>query len=102
MEWLSKNKSKSLRKEQKDEMKKLRDERIRAHKATLSADQAKKYDELQAKKEARQNKRGHEGCRVPEARELARDEPHAQRIVEITGDHEAVGHGQRQRHERQR
>ncbi len=45
---------KKARKEaKKEDMEKMRAERIKAHKAVLTADQIKKYDEILAKREAR-------------------------------------------------
>ena len=46
-------KSKDLKEDQREEMQKLRAERSKAHKAALNAEQAKKYDEIMAKREAR-------------------------------------------------
>jgi Spy/CpxP family protein refolding chaperone len=46
-------KSKGLKEDQRDEMQKLRAERLKAHKAALNADQAKKYDEIIARRETR-------------------------------------------------
>lgn len=46
-------KAKGLREDQREEMQKLRTERSKAHKAALNAEQAKKYDEMMARREAR-------------------------------------------------
>lgn len=46
-------KAKDLREDQREEMQKLRAERSKAHKAALNAEQAKKYDEIMARREAR-------------------------------------------------
>lgn len=46
-------KAKGLREDQREELQKLRAERSKAHRAALNADQAKKYDEMTAKRDAR-------------------------------------------------
>ena len=46
-----KAKAKEAKKGRKEEMKKMRDERMAAHKAMLTPDQARKYDEIMAKRE---------------------------------------------------
>jgi hypothetical protein len=48
-----KAKSKAARSAKKEDMEQLREERKRAHKAALNADQAAKYDEIMARKEAK-------------------------------------------------
>lgn len=52
-----KAKSKAVKNARKEDLQKLRQERIRAHKATLSPDQLKKYDEMLAKKDAKRKER---------------------------------------------
>jgi Spy/CpxP family protein refolding chaperone len=48
-----KEKAKAARKERKEDMKKMHDERVAAHKAVLTKEQARKYDEMLAKREAK-------------------------------------------------
>jgi Spy/CpxP family protein refolding chaperone len=50
-------KSKSVREDNRDEMKRLRDERQRAHKAALTAEHSAKYDEIQARKAAKKGEK---------------------------------------------
>lgn len=52
-----KAKSKAIKNAKKEELQRLRMERIRAHKATLTPDQAKKYDEMLAQKEAKRKEK---------------------------------------------
>jgi len=52
-----KAKSKAVKNAKKEELQKLRQERIRAHKATLTPEQLKKYDEMLAKKEAKRKEK---------------------------------------------
>ncbi len=52
-----KTKAKAAKNAKKEEMQRLREERIRAHKATLSPEQLKKYDEMLAKKEAKRKEK---------------------------------------------
>ncbi|MFN0173889.1 MAG: hypothetical protein ACKVU0_04500 [Saprospiraceae bacterium] len=52
-----KTKAKATKNAKKEEMQRLREERIRAHKATLSPEQLKKYDEMLAKKEAKRKEK---------------------------------------------
>ena len=55
-----KKKSKSVREDNREDIKRLRDERKRAHKAALTPEQAAKYDEISARKEAKKaDKRNH-------------------------------------------
>ena len=49
-------KRKNVKADNKAEMQALRDERIKSQKALLSADQAKKYDEILAKRKAKKEK----------------------------------------------
>lgn len=48
------NKAKSLKGDQKAEMQKLRDERRNAHRSVLNEEQAKKFDEMEAHRQQRQ------------------------------------------------
>jgi len=48
-----KAKSKAIKNVKKEDLQRLREERIRAHKAALSPEQLKKYDEVLAKREAK-------------------------------------------------
>lgn len=52
-----KAKAKAARNANKEEMEKMREERIRAHKAVLTPEQAKRYDETLAKREARRQEK---------------------------------------------
>ena len=52
-----KTKSKAAKNAKKEEMQKLRAERIRAHKATLNPEQLKQYDEMLAKKGAKRKEK---------------------------------------------
>ena len=58
-----KAKSKATRAAKKEEAAKIREERIKAHKAVLTPEQAAKYDEIQAKKKAK-----HEGKKAKKAK----------------------------------
>ena len=55
-----KAKSKATRSAKKEDMEQLREERKRAHKAALNADQAAKYDEIMARKEAKKAQKDHQ------------------------------------------
>ena len=46
-------KSKSIREDKHEDIKRLRDERQRAHKSALTPEQSAKYDEIMARKEAK-------------------------------------------------
>jgi Spy/CpxP family protein refolding chaperone len=50
------DKAKDVRSDNKEEMEKLRNERIRAHKALMTRKQSDKYDEILARKEAHHQK----------------------------------------------
>jgi hypothetical protein len=52
-----KAKSKAIKSSNKEELAKLREERKRAHRAALSPEQAKRYDEMVAKREARKGEK---------------------------------------------
>ena len=52
-----KAKSKAAKNAKKEEMQRLRQERINAHKATLTPDQLKRYDEMIAMKEAKRKEK---------------------------------------------
>jgi len=52
-----KTKAKAAKNAKKEEMQRLRGERIRAHKATLSPEQLKKYDEMLAQKDAKRKEK---------------------------------------------
>lgn len=54
-----KAKSKASKDAKKQDMAQLRDERKRAHKAALNAEQAAKYDEIMARKEAKRADKQH-------------------------------------------
>ncbi len=49
--------SKAVKNAKKEELQRLRQERIRAHKATLTPEQMKKYDEMLAQKEAKRKEK---------------------------------------------
>lgn len=51
-----KDKMKAAKADKKADLKKIREERKMAHKAVLTAEQSKKYDEMMAKKEAKKAK----------------------------------------------
>jgi penicillin-binding protein 2A len=57
-----KNQAKANRTAKKEDQQRLREERMRAHKAVLTPEQAKKYDEMMAKREAK-----HEGKKARKA-----------------------------------
>ncbi|MCY7327627.1 MAG: hypothetical protein LH618_03675, partial [Saprospiraceae bacterium] len=52
-----KEKMKSKRAASKEEMGKMREERMKAHKSFLTKEQAEKYDRMEAKKQAKQEGR---------------------------------------------
>lgn len=52
-------KSKSTRQENREEIKRLRDDQRRAHKAALTSEQAAKYDEIMARRDAKKAQKPH-------------------------------------------
>ncbi len=84
-----KMKAKAAKSDKKEDMARMREERKRAHKSVLTAEQAAKYDEIMARKEAKKAQKDHKGPKKGGPNKVKKENKDSERGERSRGEKES-------------